>query len=340
MDIVSLLDINRQLVLQQDLDALLGLIVEHALGVAGAERGFLVLEEHGELRFDRALDSARGDIAHPEFEISGSVVREALQKMQPVRVSNAVEDPLLGHRTSVVSLELRSILCVPFEISRDLRGAIYVDHRLRKGAFDDRVERLCRLLADQAALAILQVKRMEEIRALNRELERRVVEKEVDLQNARRALREAGAPQPGTIVGQSAAILRVKELIARAAPSDLPSWCRARAAREGARGALAARAVAAPPRGVRLGELRGAARLAHRVRALRLPQGSVHGRRPPSHRPLRAGRRRHAVPGRDRRAAARSPGQVPARARDRRGAAPGRRPGAQGGLPARRRHEP
>ncbi|HEX6885587.1 MAG TPA: sigma 54-interacting transcriptional regulator [Planctomycetota bacterium] len=221
MEIVSLLEINRQLVQQQDLETLLGLIVEHALGVAGAERGFLVLEEHGELRFDTALDSARGDIAQPEFEISGSVVRDALGKMKPVRVSNAVDDPLLGHQSSVVSLELRSILCVPFEITRDLRGAIYVDHRLRKGAFDDRAERLCRLLADQAALAILQVKRLEEIRALNRELERRVVEKEVDLQNARRALREAGAAEPGTLVGQSRAMRKVHELIARAAPSDL-----------------------------------------------------------------------------------------------------------------------
>jgi transcriptional regulator with GAF, ATPase, and Fis domain len=221
MEIVSLLEINRQLVQQPDLDNLLGLIVEHALGVTGAERGFLVLEEHGELRFDTALDSCRGDIAQPEFEISGSVVRDALSKMMPVRVSNAVDDPLLGHQTSVVSLELRSILCVPFEITRDLRGAIYVDHRLRKGAFDDRAERLCQLLADQAALAILQVKRLEEIRALNRELERRVVEKEVDLQNARRALREAGTPEPGTLVGQSRAMRKVHELIARAAPSDL-----------------------------------------------------------------------------------------------------------------------
>jgi transcriptional regulator with GAF, ATPase, and Fis domain len=221
MEIVSLLEINRQLVQQQDLETLLGLIVEHALGVTGAERGFLVLEEHGELRFDTALDSARGDIAQPEFEISGSVVRDGLARMQPVRVSNAVDDPQLGHQSSVVSLELRSILCVPFEITRDLRGAIYVDHRLRKGAFDDRAERLCRLLADQAALAILQVKRLEEIRALNRELERRVVEKEVDLQNARRALREAGAAEPGTLVGQSRAMRKVHELIARAAPSDL-----------------------------------------------------------------------------------------------------------------------
>ncbi len=221
MEIITLLDINRQLVRQKDLDSLLGVIVEKALQVAGAERGFLVLEEHGELRFDTALDSRRGDIAEPELEISEGVVREALSQMKPVRVSNAVDDPLLGHRTSVVSLELRSILCVPFEINGDLRGAIYIDHRLRKNAFDERAEKLCTLLADQAALAIQQLRRLEEIRALNRELKRRVIEREADLRDARRALDAVRVRGSTGLVGNSSAIREVRELLAKLAPSDL-----------------------------------------------------------------------------------------------------------------------
>ena len=221
MEVLRLLEINKQLVQQQDLDSLLGIIVEHALSVTGAERGFLVLEEHGELRFDTALDSARGDIAQPEFEISGSVVREALERMDALRVSNAVDDPMLAQQNSVVSLELRSILCVPFAISDDLRGAIYVDHRLRKGAFDERSEKLCSLLANQAAVAIQQIKRVEEIRSLNSELEKRVVQKETDLRNARRALREAGASEPGRLVGKSPSIYNVQELLAKCAASDM-----------------------------------------------------------------------------------------------------------------------
>lgn len=221
MEVLRLLDINKQLVQQQDLDSLLGVIVEHALAVTGAERGFLVLEKHGELRFDTAMDSCRGDIAQPEFEISGSAVREALDRMEPLRISNAVDDPALAQQTSVVSLELRSILCVPFAISDELRGAIYVDHRLRKGAFDENSEKLCALLANQAAVAIQQIKRMEEIRDLNRELERRVVQKETDLQNARRALREAGAAEPGRLIGKSPVIHKIQELLAKYSTSDL-----------------------------------------------------------------------------------------------------------------------
>jgi len=224
MEVVSLLDdINRQLVQQQNLDTLLGAIVDSALHVTGAERGFLVLEERGRIRFDTALDSLRGDIPQPELEVSRSVVREALDKMQPVRLSNAVDDPLLGHTHSVVSLELRSILCIPFEIAPGLRGAIYVDHRLRTGAFDERAERLCTMLATQAALAIQQMQRIEEIRHLNEELEHRVVQQETDLRSARHALREAGLSAPvGGLIGESPAMSEIHDLLERAAPSDIP----------------------------------------------------------------------------------------------------------------------
>ncbi len=224
MEAVALLDdINRQLVQQQNLDTLLGTIVDNALSVTGAERGFLVLEEHGQLRFDTALDSCRGDIAQPEFEISRSVVREALDRMEAIRVSNAVDDPMLGHTHSVVSLELRSVLCIPFRIADGLRGAIYVDHRLRTGAFDDRGERLCMLLANQAVLAIQQMRRVEEIRHLNKELEKRVVQQETDLRSARHALREAGlSAAVGGLVGESPAMNAVHDLLERSAPSDIP----------------------------------------------------------------------------------------------------------------------
>ena len=41
---------------------------------------------------------------------------------------------------------------------------IYLDHRVRAGAFNQRSEKLMEHLAGQAALAIRQVRRLEEIR--------------------------------------------------------------------------------------------------------------------------------------------------------------------------------
>ncbi len=223
MEVASVLEINQRLLRQEDLPGLLGEIVEQAMRLTGAERGFLLLEEQGVLRHDLARDATGGEVPRPELEISRSVVDEALARGSVLRVSNAVDDPLLGHTASVVALELRSILCFPFPVREGVRGAIYLDHRLRTGAFDERAERLVAMFASQAALAIQQVQRLSEIRRLNRELERRVAEKESDLLTARSALRGAGQPvPPGGMIGDSEAMRAVHRFLERAAPSAVP----------------------------------------------------------------------------------------------------------------------
>ncbi|QDU83878.1 Transcriptional regulatory protein ZraR [Planctomycetes bacterium Pla163] len=222
MEILALLEINHRLVDQEDRTALLGEIVDQALIVTGAERGFLVLEVDGRFEFDTAIDSARGDVPRPQIEVSTSVVRAALERGAVVRVSNASEEPGLSAAPSVVQLDLRSVLCAPFEVDRNVRGAIYVDHRLHASAFGPRSERLLGLLADQAALAIRQQRRLAEINALNAQLQERVARQETDLETARRRLRDAGRPAPaGGLVGDSPALERVRATIERVASSEL-----------------------------------------------------------------------------------------------------------------------
>ena len=64
---------------------------------------------------------------------------------------------------------------------------------------------------------------------------------------------------------------------------------------------------------LRQGELRGAAGEPARIGAVRTREGGVHRRRQAARRPLRAGRRRHAVPRRSRRHERQHAGQDPAR---------------------------
>jgi len=223
MDVLSLLEINHRLVEQQDIATLLGAIVEASLEVTGAERGFLALEDDGVISLDLALDSRRGDIDEPEVEVSHSIIRHALEVGESVRLSNASDDPVIGDAPSVSELHLRSILCEPFEVEPGLRGVIYLDNRVREGAFSERAERLLRLLSDQAALAIRQVRRLEDIRRLNNELGEEVVVKDSDLKAARRALVDAGVTVPvGGLVGDAPVMKNVHALLARVAPSDLP----------------------------------------------------------------------------------------------------------------------
>ncbi len=222
MDVLRLLEINHRLLDQPNLSSLLGEIVDCALAVSGAERGFLVLENDGELEFDTALDSRRGDIPAPEVEISRSILSEALAQMRPLRISNASDDPSHAEAASVIALDLRSVLCAPFRIDKQARGVIYVDHRLKSGAFGDRAERMLGLLADQAALAIVQVRRMEEIRRLNRRLNQRMAQTESELRTSQRALVAAGLPLASAgLIGSSSAMREVHRQIELAGKTKL-----------------------------------------------------------------------------------------------------------------------
>jgi transcriptional regulator with GAF, ATPase, and Fis domain/Tfp pilus assembly protein PilF len=224
MDALALLEINHRLVEQQKLDELCREIVRSAVRMSGAERGFLVLEEDGEWSFDTALNSRCGAIEEPEVEVSKSILRKALDVGRPVRSSNALDDPNFEGAQSVVELNLRSILCMPFQADADLRGVLYLDHRVAEEVFDARAERLLGLLADQAALAIRQVRRLEEIQRLNGMLRERVATRESELETARRALREAEAVVPASgLVGNSAPMREVHRLLQFAARAELPT---------------------------------------------------------------------------------------------------------------------
>jgi transcriptional regulator with GAF, ATPase, and Fis domain len=155
--------------------------------------------------------------------VSQTVLRRVLEESEPLIVSNASEEPGLAESASVTALQLRSILCHPFDPLEGLRGVLYLDSRLKSGAFDARAQRLLGMLADQATLAVRQVRRVEEIRELNERLHDEVADRNQDLDEARKALEAAGlpAPVPG-LVGESPRMLEVFDLIRRAANGPLP----------------------------------------------------------------------------------------------------------------------
>ena len=222
-DLKQLLAINRRLVAQEDLPALLATIVQCAVEVSGAERGFLVLQEEGRFVYDTARDSAHGEIANPEMEVSSSILHETLRLGTVLRLSNVGQDPQLGAAPSIVALELRSILCAPFSVDHRTSGVVYLDHRVRTGAFGARAEYLLGLLADQAALAIRQVKRLDELRETARRLKQDVQAAEGSLKSTKSMLEELRQLQPANgFVGKSPLVREVQRMIERAAPATLP----------------------------------------------------------------------------------------------------------------------
>lgn len=147
--------VSRKMAETRMLSPLLSYVVEEALKLVGAERGYVVLvKPDGTYDFKIKLDNQGNALEHAHDQVSTSVLDEVISTSEPVILRNAVNDPHFGQAESVVILQLRSILCVPLISRGETIGAIYVENRTVRNRFKEQDRSLLTLFANQAAVAI------------------------------------------------------------------------------------------------------------------------------------------------------------------------------------------
>jgi serine/threonine-protein kinase PknK len=194
-----LLRINKRLNSELRLPRLLEMIVDTVIELTDAERGFLLLEdEEGVLNVKVARNIDQQTLETAEFELSRSIARQAAAGGEPIVTIDAAGDARFREALSVSDLHLRSVLAVPLVIKGRAAGTIYVDHRLRKGAFDQEDVRLVLDFAEQAAIALDNARLLAELRrrerqveALNRRLEADLAARREELSGIKVELRES-----------------------------------------------------------------------------------------------------------------------------------------------------
>ena len=133
----------------------LGLVMDSLVRLTGAERGCLMLlDEKGNLEIRAARHFDQESVAASDLELSHTVVRGAVEGGQPVLTTNAQLDPRFSEQESVISYQLRSIICVPLHVRERVIGALYLDSRVREGVFSQADLPILTAFASQAAIAI------------------------------------------------------------------------------------------------------------------------------------------------------------------------------------------
>jgi transcriptional regulator with PAS, ATPase and Fis domain len=226
-----------------EIEHLLEIIVDHAVELTDAERGFLILfgEEGEEMVFQCSRSFAKEPVDSPEYTISRSIARRVLEAQEPVMAVNAVEDERFRDIQSISVLGLRSVLCLPFRMRDRVRGVLYIDNRLQKGVFSGQDLRMLEALTDHAAAAIerarlfksLQEKSEEleeskiRVERLNKRLQTLVHSQEAELEETREALRVRERELQTkydyrSIIGTSEAMREVLRLLDRVIESEMP----------------------------------------------------------------------------------------------------------------------
>ena len=155
----SLLDVTRRINAELELDAVLEAIVDSLVSIVGADRGFLMLRgADGELRFTIARDRRGQPLEEKKFKVSRGVVDAVAQTGETRLIDDASSSDAYNARMSIVSLSLRTILCVPLKTTQGVLGVIYVDSNAVTRRFTAGDVPLIEAFAAQAAATLERVR--------------------------------------------------------------------------------------------------------------------------------------------------------------------------------------
>ena len=164
-ELLALAEISQVVNSTLKLDDVLRIVMDTIVRLTGAERGFLMLrDDEGELTIRTARNWEQETLESAETAISRTVVNQVITAGQPVLTTNAQQDPRFDSQESVITLNLRSILCVPLKVREELIGVIYADNRVRTGLFTETERNLLAAFANHAAVAIENARLFESVR--------------------------------------------------------------------------------------------------------------------------------------------------------------------------------
>lgn len=153
--IEKILAISQEMARNRVLNPLLDYAMDMAIELFNAEYGYLVLnDDNGNIDFSVKRDFRQQDIAHPEEQLSFSILGKVIAERRPVLTMDAVVDPRFHVAESVQTLQLRSVMCVPLITHDTALGALYIENRSATSVFNDEDLNLLTLFANQAAVAI------------------------------------------------------------------------------------------------------------------------------------------------------------------------------------------
>ena len=148
------------------LEEVLTLVLDSALDVTKAERGFVMLARpDGELEFKTARGRGRITLPGTSFTTSSKIPREVFQTGESRIVGDLMEGNLAGLHDGTIAIGIRHVLCVPLSVNPmaaspdqgiipHVIGVLYLDGRERSTILSQATRSSLEAFATQAALAI------------------------------------------------------------------------------------------------------------------------------------------------------------------------------------------
>jgi serine phosphatase RsbU (regulator of sigma subunit)/pSer/pThr/pTyr-binding forkhead associated (FHA) protein len=177
----AILDLARTLQSSFSINEVLASVVDTALTITGAERGFLLLRTTKGLEIRVARNRAGHHLQESDLRVPREVIRRALERRRELLSMNF--DPLgsgdARPQNSIADLELRSVICVPLvhirtgegettslvSTASETVGVLYMDSRAGSADLAGGNRELLQTLAIEASTVLENARLLEEERA-------------------------------------------------------------------------------------------------------------------------------------------------------------------------------
>ncbi len=186
LDVDYLMKSARSISAEIDTESLQKKIMNVVLESSGAQHGYLLLAEGGELLVvaeshvgeSRSRGALRRKLSESP-EICGSIVRYVSRTKQPLILDSASERGPFTNDQETQALKLRSVFCLPLLEKARLLGVLYLENRLSDSVFTEARTEMTRLLAAQAVISLDNAELVERMRRAEEQISASLREKDV-----------------------------------------------------------------------------------------------------------------------------------------------------------------
>ncbi|UCF38340.1 MAG: SpoIIE family protein phosphatase, partial [Acidobacteriota bacterium] len=153
-------------------------ILDAALNLSGAERGYVLLKEDEGFKFVVGLNGSGQTLSEAEFQTSHSVVQKVVNGGKPVLMTENI-DQAFAKQQSILAMDLRAVACMPLQWISDrseeaeVRGILYLDSTKTMHALTGLDQKILNKLAVEAANVFEKLELIEafdEKKAIQKEL--------------------------------------------------------------------------------------------------------------------------------------------------------------------------
>jgi len=164
--VTALLDALRALGSGRVIDEVLAIVIDSAIDLAGAERGFVMLAKpDGSLEFTLGRSHHRKTLPGTRFETSRKIPEQAFTTGGTLIVADLLDGDVANLHAGTIALGIRHVLCVPLslvpyggtdEAPKEIRkiGVLYLDGREKGDLLSPTTVEAIETLATEASVAI------------------------------------------------------------------------------------------------------------------------------------------------------------------------------------------